>query len=470
MNASRRHFFRSATGLAAFGAGQATPLALSLAGLGALASQSSHAADTSGYKALVCLYLNGGSDMHNWLVPTDPTNYASYAAARRELAWQGANLQALTQTRQASGRSFGMPLELSPLRSHYEAGRVAALANVGPLMRPVTKAEYQQGSGLPAKLFSHNDQTSAWQSLQPEGAPSGWGGRMGDILMSANAQPVFTAISATGNAVFLAGGQAVQYQVGNDGPVGVRALRNSWTMGSTQLAGVLNRSLVGTTGDAYSTEYATVMRRSLDTTAALQAALAQGSVAALPTTGVTLGNSGNIVLANEGLARQLRMVARLIVAGQRLGMRRQVFMVSMGGFDTHASQMRDQPVQMAKVALSMDYFLNAISAQGLANNVTLFTASEFGRTLVSNGDGSDHGWGSHQFIAGGAVRGRDIYGRFPIAAVGSPDEVGSGRLLPTTSVTQMAGTLASWMGVSPSEQAYVLPNLNAFAPGGLGFI
>jgi uncharacterized protein (DUF1501 family) len=198
--------------------------------------------------------------------------------------------------------------------------------------------------------------------------------------------------------------------------------------------------------------------------------LAQGSVAALPTTGVTLGNSGNIVLANEGLARQLRMVARLIVAGQRLGMRRQVFMVSMGGFDTHASQMRDQPVQMAKVALSMDYFLNAISAQGLANNVTLFTASEFGRTLVSNGDGSDHGWGSHQFIAGGAVRGRDIYGRFPIAAVGSPDEVGSGRLLPTTSVTQMASTLASWMGVSPSEQAYVLPNLNAFAPGGLGFI
>jgi len=176
------------------------------------------------------------------------------------------------------------------------------------------------------------------------------------------------------------------------------------------------------------------------------------------------------VLANEGLARQLRMVARLIVAGQRLGMRRQVFMVSMGGFDTHASQMRDQPVQMAKVALSMDYFLNAISAQGLANNVTLFTASEFGRTLVSNGDGSDHGWGSHQFIAGGAVRGRDIYGRFPIAAVGSPDEVGSGRLLPTTSVTQMASTLASWMGVSPSEQAYVLPNLNAFAPGGLGFI
>jgi uncharacterized protein (DUF1501 family) len=470
MNASRRHFFRSAAGMAAFGAGPATPLALSLAGIGALASQSSQAADTSGYKALVCLYLNGGSDMHNWLVPTDASNYASYVAARRELAWQGANLQGISQTRQASGRSFGMPLELAPLRSHYEAGRVAALANVGPLVRPVSKAEFQQGQGLPAKLFSHNDQTSAWQSLQPEGAPSGWGGRMGDILMSANARPVFTAISATGNAVFLAGAQAVQYQVSGDGPVGVRALSNSWTLGSNQMAGLLNRSLVSGSGDAFSTEYAAVMRRSLDTTAALQAALAQGSVAPLSTTGVTLGNSGNIVLANDGLAKQLRMVARLIVAGQQLGMRRQVFMVSMGGFDTHSNQMRDQPAQMAKVALGIDYFLNAMTAQGLANNVTLFTASEFGRTLVSNGDGSDHGWGSHQFIAGGAVRGRDIYGRFPIAAVGSPDEVGSGRLLPSTSVTQMAGTLAGWMGLSPTEQNYVLPNLNAFTPGGLGFI
>ena len=468
---SRRQFLRSAAALSAFGAGPANPLALSLAGLGALAAQSAQAADTSnGYRALVCLYLHGGSDMHNWVVPTDTANHASYANARRELAWAAARLQPIQHTRQASGRSFGMPLELGPLRDLYEAGRAAVLANVGPLQRPVSKAEYQQGLGLPPKLFSHNDQTSAWQSLAPEGAQSGWGGRMGDILMSANAYPVFTAVSASGNAVFLAGAQAVQYQVGSEGPVAVRGLNNSWTFGSSQLAGVLRRSLVAGAGDAYSSEYAQVMQRSLDTTATLQAALAQTQAAALPTTAVQLGNANPVLLANDGLAKQLRMVARLIESGQRLGLRRQVFMVALGGFDTHNNQMRDQPTHMARVALSVEYFMNALGALGLQNQVTLFTASEFGRTLVSNGDGSDHGWGSHQFVVGGAVRGREIYGQFPVTALGTADDLGSGRLLPSTSVTQLAGDLGRWMGLNTAELGYVLPTLGNFSSTPIGIL
>jgi uncharacterized protein (DUF1501 family) len=466
MTASRRHFLRQAAALSAFGAGRATPLALSLAGIGSLAQ----AANTTGYRALVCLYLNGGSDSHNWVVPTDSTNYASYSKARGDLAWSRNNLQAMSQTRQAAGRSFGMPLELSPLHAHYQAGKAAVLANVGPLVRPISRLDYDNGKGLPPKLFSHNDQTSAWQSLQPEGAPSGWGGRMGDILMAGNGQPVFTAVSASGNAVFLAGKQAVQYQVSSDGPVSVRALGAGWVFGSNQMSSVLRGTLTGSGNDHYSKAYASVMRRSLDTTATLQAALMQTSVAPLSTRPTAFGASGNITLSNDGLAKQLRMVAQLIAAGQRLGMSRQVFMVSMGGFDTHSNQMRDQPNQMARVAMSIDFFLNAINAQGLGNNVTLFTASEFGRTLVSNGDGSDHGWGSHQFVAGGAVRGREIYGTFPVSAIGSPDDVGSGRLLPSTSVTQMAGSLAGWMGLSSTEQAYVLPNLGNFSAGPLGFI
>jgi uncharacterized protein (DUF1501 family) len=153
----------------------------------------------------------------------------------------------------------------------------------------------------------------------------------------------------------------------------------------------------------------------------------------------------------------------MIAANQALGMRRQVFMVSMGGFDTHANQMRDQPAHMAQVASSIDYFMAALTALGLQNNVTLFTASDFGRTLLSNGDGSDHGWGSHHFVAGGAVRGRQMHGKFPVTAIGTNDEVGSGRLLPSTSVSQLAGSMASWMGLSAAEMSYVLPNISSFS-------
>ena len=276
MNASRRHLLRTAAGLAAALPGARAPLSLGLAGLASLAAQSSQAATiTGGYRALVCLFLNGGSDNHNWVVPIDATGFAQYNAARTDLAWPAARLQAITSTRQAAGRAFAMPVELQPLRNWYEAGRAAVLANVGPLVRPITKADYNAGVNLPAKLFSHNDQQSTWQSLFPEGAPSGWGGRMGDILMSANAYPVFTALSATGNAIFLSGNQVVQYQVSGNGPVGVNGLSNNWMFGSNSLKPVLQRSLNrgGSTGDPFSAEYGKVMKRSIDTAASLTAAL-----------------------------------------------------------------------------------------------------------------------------------------------------------------------------------------------------
>ena len=473
MNASRRHFLRHAGALAAALPGARAPLSLGLASLAALSAQTSTAADTgNGYRALVCLFFNGGSDSHNWVVPVDATGYAQYSTARGDLAWPLARLQAIASSRQAAGRSFAMPAELQPLRSWYDSGRAAVLANVGPLLRPTTKAQYQNGSGLPAKLFSHNDQASTWQSLFPEGAPSGWGGRMGDILMSSNPYPVFTAMSATGNAVFLSGQAVTQYQVGSDGPVGVRGLSSDWMFGSNTLKPVLRRSLMRghANGEPFSTEYGAVMRRSVDTAASLQAALAQVNLPALPTTGVTLGAANPVTLAGDGLARQLSLVARLIGAGQAVGMRRQVFMVSMGGFDTHSNQMQDQPGHMARVALSVDWFLNALQGLGLLNNVVLFTASDFGRTLLTNGDGSDHGWGSHHFIAGGAVQGGDIFGRFPITSVGTADEVGSGRLLPSTSVTELAANLGGWMGLTRSEQELVLPGLGQFSSTPLGFV
>ncbi len=461
---ARRSFLRAVTGLAASAAvpGGALPLATGLAGLAAMAHQRSHAAESSGYKALVCLFMNGGNDSHNWVVPIDVGGYAQYAAARGELALPLAGLQAINVSGQAAGRSFGMPLELAGLRRWYEGGQAAIVANVGPLVRPITRAEYLANTALPAKLFSHNDQASAWQSLAPEGARSGWGGRMGDILMSANAQPVFTAVSANGNAVFLSGSSVSQYQVSVEGPISPTAMTSGSIFGSTAAGPALQRAYAAASSDRIQAEYARVMQRSLSANGMLQSALGAVNVPALPLTPIPLVGSGSSTLDQLGLARQLRMVLQIAAASQTLGVRRQVFMVSMGGFDTHANQMRDQPAQMAQVAQSVDYFMTALGAMGLQNNVTLFTASDFGRTLLSNGDGSDHGWGSHHFVVGGAVRGRSMVGRFPVTAVGTSEEVGSGRLLPSTSVTELAAALGGWMGLSTAEQLLVLPNLGNF--------
>jgi uncharacterized protein (DUF1501 family) len=468
-NQSRRHFLRAAAALGT--APGIASLGLPLAGLAALAAQSSQAADIAGgYKAIVCLFMHGGCDTHNWVVPIDTTGYAQYAQARGELAWPLHRLQPITVTGQAAGRSFGMPEELAPLRKWYQSGQAGVVANVGPLARPVTRAEVLAGVGVPSKLYSHNDQASTWQSLQPEGAPSGWGGRMGDILMSANAYPVFTAVSVTGNAVFLSGSSVTQYQVGVDGPVQVPGQgSNSWLFGASAAPAALQRQLAAGGNHPLQAEYSRVLQRGISTSSVLQAALPGVAVPAIPATMLPSG-AGTTTLDKTSLARQLRMVAQLVGAGPGLGMRRQVFMVSMGGFDTHAFQMRDQPGHMAQVAHAVDYFLSALAGMGLLNNVALFTASDFGRTLLSNGDGSDHGWGSHHFVAGGAVQGRNIHGRFPVTALGTADDVGSGRLLPAYGVSQMAAPLGRWMGLSTNELASVLPGLANFDAQALHFI
>lgn len=472
---SRRHFLRSASGAAVTMAPVlrhlTSPMARGLAGLAALAAQSSHAADTAnGYRALVCVYLTGGNDSHNWIVPTDTTGYAEYAAARRELAWPLTGLQPITVAGQGAGRSFGMPSELAPLRKWYESGQAAILANVGTLVRPTTRADYLAGLALPSRLFSHNDQMSAWQSLSPEGARSGWGGRMGDILMSANAYPVFTTVSATGNAVYLSGSQVTQYMVGPDGPARVDVLNSGSLFSSTRAPAAVRNAIAATSTDPLRSEYSRVLQRGVEAGAVLQRAMATVNVPAIPANQIALGSGGAVNLSTDSLARQLRLVAQTIGAAQTLGMRRQVFMVSMGGFDSHSNQMRDQPSQMARVAQSLDYFLTSLAAMGLLNNVTLFTASDFGRTLLSNGDGSDHGWGSHHFVAGGAVRGRNIYGQFPVTALGHEQDIGSGRLLPSSSVIQVAARLGGWMGLTANELRMVLPGVDHFDAQALPFI
>ena len=293
---------------------------------------------------------------------------------------------------------------------------------------------------------------------------------MGDLLMSANQYPVFTAVSATGNAVFLTGSSVTQYQVTTEGPINIGARGRAYVQGSSTAAAVLERILPMRGNTDFQAEYARVTQRSTDSGSRLQAVLGATSVPPLPTTPVVLASGARLTLDSDRLAQQLRIVAHMIAAAPGLGMRRQVFMVSLGGFDTHSNQMRDQPLLTARVAHSVAWFHSALAALGLHQNVTLFSASDFGRTLTSNGDGSDHGWGSHHFVVGGAVRGKNIFGQFPVTALGTETDVGSGRLLPSTSVTEYAATLGRWMGLSTGELSTVLPNLGNFDNGNIGFV
>jgi uncharacterized protein (DUF1501 family) len=471
-NISKREFLRAAVSAPLAASGLATPFGVGLSGLAALAAQQpARAADGSDYRALVCVFMAGGNDSHNWVVPTDAESYSQYARVRGALAMPASGLRTLSATpRQASGREFGFATDLDPLRSLYEEGKLAVVANVGTLVRPTSKADYLASTALPPKLFSHNDQQSWWQSLAPEGARTGWGGRIADAVIAGNGTPIFTSVSASGNAIYLAGAQGQQYQIGTAGAVPIRPLNEASTLGSPTVAAVLRRSLERTRTAPMQAGYNQVVKRSAEAYEVLAQAVANVNVGGLRSSGQTLSNNGTLSLENLPLAQQLRAVAQMIGARGALGMRRQVFMVQVGGFDSHSGQLHAQPTLMASVAQSVAWFIGAMREQGLEDSVTLFTASDFGRTLTSNGSGSDHGWGSHHFVAGGAVRGRDIYGLFPITALGTQDDVGSGRMLPSTSVTEYGATLARWMGVTGSDLTTVLPNIGNFSTSDLGFV
>ena len=500
MITSRRNFLKTSGALAAGlslaaerqGLASGAAFAVSLAAMGSAAAQSIAPGDP--YKALVCLFMYGGNDSHNWVYPFDAASYNTYALARGGVYDASANpgglalagaAGAMAASRVTDGRQFGVAPELAPLRALYDSGRVAVLANVGPLVQPTSKAQYQSGSwDLPPKLFSHNDQQSIWQASSPEGARQGWAGRMGDLLMSNNAQPVFTSISATGNTVMLAGQSVVQYQVGVNGSVSMSGTTGANPMNSNTGAARAMEAVQDVGITALQSEYARIVKRSIDTntefkTKILADASGFNPALAFPATSYTgtipMGQPS--ALSEDSLAKQLRIVAQIISRNTAIGARRQVFMVSLGGFDTHDNHNRDQTLLMQRVAHNVKYFTDAMAALGLADNVALFTASDFGRTLVSNGKGSDHGWGATHFIAGGtggagasAIKGQNIYGTMAPAGLGHSWDVGSGRLLPTTSVEQYAATLGKWFGIGNSNLDLVLPNLGNFATRDLGFM
>lgn len=454
-NSSRRLFLKQSSALGM--AGVAAPWALSLAAMGEAA-----AATATDYKALVCIFLYGGNDYANTIAPYDQESYNLYKSLRSNLALSrdglsGTLLNTTQNTQQ--GKQFALAPALSPLMPIFNQGGLTPILNIGTLVEPTTKQQYLNNAvQLPPKLFSHNDQQTYWQAQGSEGAQTGWGGRIGDLLASGNGKSIFTCISTTGNTVFLAGDSVLQYQVAASGPVSVNGIDNPM-FGSSVCSSALSSIMTSPRQQLFESTYATISKRAVETNDVLKNALS----------GANLATS----FPNSDLANQLKMVARLISINSSLGVKRQVFFVSQGGYDTHSGMGAENGYHASLLGIlgsSMASFYQATKELGVADKVTTFTGSDFGRTLTSNSSGSDHGWGTHQLLMGDGLVGKNIIGTAPTLANNGIDDVGEGRLLPTTSVDQLGSTLANWFGVSESNQLMIYPNLKNYSTRNLGFM
>jgi len=447
---SRRRFLRALSAGGALYAFGRTP--------GTVWAQSTGVSGFADYKALVCVYLTGGNDSWSTLVPRSAAEYAAYANSRQNLAIaQDALLP--VQLQNTNGVEFGVHPSMPGLRNLLESSRCAVIANVGPLIKPVTKAQYQQKTvPLPPQLFSHNDQTNQWLTLRGrQQLRSGWAGRVADALAGGlTEQQLATNVSLSGNSAFSAGEIATPYIMGATGAKEFTGFGNTGTNLQRQLA--FERIAAADYNDVYARAYADVQRR-----AVLYAKQVNDTLEAAP----ALATGFN---AQSALATQLKTVAKMIAVRDRLDMSRQIFFVATGGYDTHDDQLANQPGLLSDLSESLSAFYAATVELGVSQNVTTFTQSDFGRSLTSNGDGSDHAWGGVQLVVGDSVSGGTIYGQYPLLQIGSPLDVGGGRLIPSLSTHQYAATLSQWFGVPPDQLDAIAPNLLNFSPTNLGFL
>lgn len=421
------------------------------------------------YKALVCVFLFGGNDSWNMVIPRTPAEYDAYAASRGGAAPTGLAVPLGTELPidpiGTTGAPFGLHPSLAELAALFQAQHAAIVPNVGPLITPTSLAQYAAGSvALPPQLFSHNDQQDQWHTLKGRNqSKSGWAGRIADVLASQLPnQQLATNVSLAGNTLFQASDTVSPYVMGASGATTFTGFATSGTgLARKQAVDAISGANYGT---VYERGIAAVQKRAIQFADSINTAIM--GAPALTT----------VFPANNVLATQLQTVAKLIAVRDRLSMSRQVFFVSVGGYDTHTNLLTDQPGLLSSVSRAMAAFYNATVELGVANMVTAFTQSDFGRTLTSNGQGADHAWGGIQFVVGGAVQGQKFYGTMPnprvratLAADGA-DDVGGGRFIPTTSSDQYAATLAKWFGVNDANLPTVAPSIGNFAVKNLGIL
>jgi len=409
------------------------------------------------YRALVCVFLFGGNDSFNVLVPRSDAEYNVYATSRQNLALAQADLLPISPVT-PDGAQYALHPSMGAIQSLFETSRAAFVTNVGPLIEPTTKDQYLSESvALPPQLFSHNDQQDQWHSLRGQlPSKTGWAGRIADLLrLNVANQQLATNVSLFGNQLFQAADETVAYAMGPAGPLPFEGFGDSGIFLEQRLA--FERILGASYDTVYERAFRDVQQRAVETVDRVNSALSN----APPLT---------TVFPASPLAQQLNTVARLISVRDQLQMERQIFFVATGGFDSHDDQIQNQPSLLGNVSESISAFYDATVELGVSDRVTTFTQSDFGRTLTSNGDGTDHAWGGNQLVVGDAVRGRDLYGIYPRLEIDGPDDVRGGRMIPTTSADQYAATLAKWIGVPDVDLAQVAPNIDNFAQSDLGFL
>jgi uncharacterized protein (DUF1501 family) len=444
---ARRNFLKLSARLAALG----------ITGLGLGPSRSLFVRDVkaagpvSDYKALVCVYMFGGNDSNNMIVPVDTARFTAYTAARGNMALAPSRL--LAPIPDGSGRAYALHQSMPELNSLYATGRVAFVLNMGALNRPLTKQQYQQGVSRPPNLFSHSDQTTQAQAGNSTAVYTGWGGRLLDLFGATNS---LSAVSVSSSSLFLEGQHVRGNVIPPGSSLGLSGMSLSPAAAADARRQAVNAMVLLDGGNP--------MREAANTSFADGLQLAD-----------TLQASGNLPpltaqFPNTNFGGQLREVARLIRIRAQMGPGRQVFFCSIGGFDTHSAQDGTHTSLLQQISQGLNAFALATLTLGLAQNVTTFTQSEFSRTMQSNGTGTDHAWASHQIVVGGSVRG-GIYGEMPDFALGGPSDVSSrGLWLPTISTSQYGATLGKWFGASPGELAAAFPSLSQFPTADLGFM
>lgn len=428
-----------------------------LGSLNGIAAATSPTAMQNDYKALVCIFLYGGNDGDNTLIPRSQIEYNAYGTVRRSLAIPRDQLLPISPTT-TDGREWGFHPAWPEMQNLFGQKKLAVVANTGILLAPTTRDQFLRESvPLPPQLFSHADQQAHWHTSWSDQIPrTGWGGRLADAVNSLNTNAqVSMSVSLAGSNLFQVGSEVFPYMISPEGTISLWYYNEAWGNPETI---VTKAMLDAQYTNLFEKTYSETFKRAIENEKKLSGILqrAPALTTAFP--------------AQNSLAAQLKMVAKLISVRGDLGVRRQVFFCDLQGFDTHGEQPNTHATLLRQLSQALKAFYEATVELGIADKVTSFTQSDFGRTYKGNGKGTDHGWGNHQFVLGGAVKGGAIYGTVPTHRIGGPDDTSDGRWIPTIATDEYAATMAQWFGVGASELPTVLPNINRFSRINLGFL